>query len=402
MRPVNAVVSQIMSRAMPLWAMLAFAMGLSACVVQADEVQTPGAQVMLLKTPDDGIQPQAAVDAKGVLHLIYFKGKPMAGDIFYVRQKPGETAFSAPLRVNSQPNSAIAMGTIRGAQIAIGQGDRIHVAWNGSNSAEPKGAGGNPMLYTHLNDGGTAFEPQRNLITWAGGIDGGGTIAADAKGNVFVAWHAAPAGEEDAERAVYLARSTDNGSTFAKEKKINTQPTGVCACCQMRALVDAKGALYVLYRAAGENVNRDSMLLVSRDAGQSFQSTTLHKWNIAACPMSSYALVERDGALRAAWETTEQIYYASIQPATIKFSTPVAAPGNGDNRKHPMMAANAQGGVLLAWTEGTGWNKGGSLAWQIYDKDGQATEEKGRADGVPVWGLLSAFARPDGSFVLIY
>jgi len=392
-----------------------FVIGSSGCAAQTEAVaqddapaQVEAPRVALLKTPDGGIQPQAALDSKGVLHLIYYKGKPMAGDVFYVRRKPDEAAFSAPLRVNDRPDSAIAMGTIRGAQITIGQNDRVHVVWNGTNGAEPQGAGGNPILYSHLNDTSTAFAPQRNLITWAGGIDGGAAIAADAKGHVYVAWHAAPAGQEDAARVVYLTRSNDNGDTFEREKKINVQPTGACACCQMRALVDAKGTLHILYRAAGDNVNRDSMLLTSRDAGRSFQSATLHKWKIAACPMSSYALTESDETVRAAWETNEQIFHgaiqseAAVQAAPMKIPTPVAAPGNGDNRKHPVAVFNVGGELLLAWTESTGWNKGGSLAWQVYDKEGRPTPEKGRAEGVPVWGLLSAIARPDGGFVLIH
>jgi hypothetical protein len=212
---------------------------------------------------------------------------------------------------------------------------------------------------------------------------------------------------EDAERAVYLARSINNGRTFAREKKINTQPTGACACCQMRAFVDSRGALYVLYRAAGESVNRDSTLLVSRDAGGTFQGAILHKWNIAACPMSSYSLSEHGGALHGAWETRKQIYHAAIQPATVKpatvkFSTPVAAPGVGDNRKHPVLAYNAAGEMLLAWTEGTGWNQGGSLSWQVYNNAGQPTQEKGRTDGVPVWGVPSAVGQSDGGFILMY
>jgi hypothetical protein len=170
----------------------------------------------------------------------------------------------------------------------------------------------------------------------------------------------------------------------------------------MRGFVDSKGALYFLYRAAGEQVHRDSTLLVSGDAGSNFQSVTLHPWNIGACPMSSYALAEGVGGVRAAWETSEQIYTATIEPATVKFSTPVAAPGTGDNRKHPVAVYNANGEMLLAWTENTGWNKGGSLAWQIYDKAGQPATEKGRAGGVPVWGLLAAVARPDGGFLLFY
>src|SRR5438105_8810605 len=88
-------------------------------------------QIHLLRTPDAGIQPQAAPDAKGVLHLIYFKGDPKAGDIFYVRREPGPNEFSKPILVNNQPHTAMAIGTIRGAQLAVGNNGRVHVAWDG-------------------------------------------------------------------------------------------------------------------------------------------------------------------------------------------------------------------------------------------------------------------------------
>ena len=120
------------------------------------------------------------------------------------------------------------------------------------------------------------------------------------------------------------------------------------------------------------------------------------------CPMSSYSLSEYSGAVQATWETAGQIYTSAIDPATLKFSTPVAAPGKGDNRKHPVAIHNANGEMLLSWTEGTGWARGGKVAWQVFDKDGKATGDKGREDGVPTWGLLTAMARPDNSFLLIY
>src|SRR5690242_12926983 len=44
-------------------------------------------KVALLRVPDRGIQPQVAVDSRGVVHLIYFKGDPGAGDIFYVHSE---------------------------------------------------------------------------------------------------------------------------------------------------------------------------------------------------------------------------------------------------------------------------------------------------------------------------
>src|SRR5438034_784538 len=72
-------------------------------------------KVNLVRTPNNGLQPQAVMDERGTLHLIYLAGEPGTNDVFYVRRAAGKTDFSAPLRVNSQPGSAVAIGTIRGA-----------------------------------------------------------------------------------------------------------------------------------------------------------------------------------------------------------------------------------------------------------------------------------------------
>jgi hypothetical protein len=66
------------------------------------------------------------------------------------------------------------------------------------------------------------------------------------------------------------------------------------------------------------------------------------------------------------------------------------------------VAADARGQTILVWTEGVGWDHGGSVAWQVFDKDGKPTAEKGRSDGVPTWSLVAAFARPDGGFMIVY
>src|ERR1051326_4110822 len=56
------------------------------------------ADVTVIRTPDGGIQPQAAVDERGTVHLIFFKGQPDGGDVFYVRRKPNEREFSKPIQ----------------------------------------------------------------------------------------------------------------------------------------------------------------------------------------------------------------------------------------------------------------------------------------------------------------
>jgi hypothetical protein len=369
--------------------------------------ESAATRVTVLRTPDGGLQPQTVLDSSGTLHLIYFKGEPAKGDVFYVRRAPGNEDFSAPIRVNSRPGSVIATGTIRGAHVAVGRHGRVHVAWMGSQTAEPKGPGGaTPMLYARLNDAGTAFESQRNVMQFATGLDGGGSIAADREGNVYVAWHAHGGAhgekEGEADRRIWLARSTDDGRTFACETAAYDERTGACGCCGMRAFADGQGALYVLYRAATDFVHRDMYLLSSNDRGRNFRGLHLDQWKLDTCPMSSAAIAEVGGGVLAAWETAGQVYYSGFSQSPSGLVNPIPAPGEGNGRKHPAIAGNRAGKTILVWTEGMGWKKGGSLAWQVFDRNGKPSEEKGRADAVPVWSLPSVVPSQEGGFTIIY
>lgn len=350
-------------------------------------------------TPEGGIQPQAVVDSKGQTHVVYFKGNAAGGDLYYTRLTPGGSSRSAnSLRVNSQPGSAGAIGTVRAAQIALGKNDRVHIVWNGLGPKSPNGYPVAYQAYARMNDAGTAFELQRNLTTWAKGLDGGGTVAADKTGNVYVFWHALADAKDKSGRTVFLSHSSDEGKTFAREVRANSEPTGACACCGMKAFADSNGVVYVLYRAAGANINRDTMLLVSQDKGKTFQEKRLDRWKINACPMSTYALTENAGQIWAAWETEGHIFSSYINPATFAVSTPQSVPG--DKQKHPFLAPGRNGQTLLAWTEGTGWQQGGSLVFRVIYKDGTMSGADKVANVVPVWGLPTAFASQDGFLVM--
>jgi hypothetical protein len=375
-----------------------------ALLIQAGSASPQPAQeatdkVKLLRTPNGGIQPQAALDERGTLHLIYFTGEPQGGDIYYVRRDAGKTEFSSPLRINSEPGSAVAVGTIRGAHLAVGKNGRVHVAWNGRH--DPGGHDA-PMLYARMNDARTGFDPQRNVMQFSGGLDGGGSIAADRSGNVYVAWHGKGDKEGEEHRRVWVARSTDEGKTFSRETAAWNEPTGACGCCGMSAFADRQGRVHLLYRAATERVDRDMYLLSSENRGQTFSGTLLDRWKLNACPMSSAALADGAHGLLAAWETQGQIYFASLNPKKRQPVSLIPAPGAAGRRKHPVIAANSRGEMMLVWTEGTGWKKGGSLAWELYDSQGNPASEKGAEPGIPVWSFAAVVAEKDGSFTIVY
>jgi hypothetical protein len=366
--------------------------------VLADALPT----VRTMRVPDGGIQPQ--VVARGdIVHLLYFTGDPKAGDVQYGRSTDGGRTFGKPIRVNSAPGSAVAIGTIRGPRMAVAKGGRVHVAWMGSDRATPRAPGNQvPMLYARLNDAGDAFEPQRNVITAHPGLDGGGTVAADDTGNVYVVWHAPEkAGDHDeGHRCVWVARSSDNGASFAPESRANQKDTGVCACCGLEALAVDGGGLSVLYRGATEKVHRD-MHLIRLDAQLKPAATrVLSELNVGICVMSTGSLAPGHAKILAAWEGRGEVLYAPLQSDGADVAA-TAPPGTAKNRKHPRLAVNDAGRTLLAWTEGTAWNRGGAIAWQCLDERLRPLGPPGRAEGLPAWGTAGAFATRDG-FTIVY
>jgi hypothetical protein len=169
----------------------------------------------------------------------------------------------------------------------------------------------------------------------------------------------------------------------------------------MRAFVDEGGTLYIFYRAAAQSVHRDMTLLISKDRGGTFRAVNVAPWNLNACPMSTAYLSEGGQRVLAAWETEGEVYFDRIDPASLELSPPIAVPGTGVNRKHPAVAASANR-QLFVWTEGTGWLKGGSVAWQLFDNSGKPIGAPGHAPGLPVWGLPSVFAGHEGDFTIVY
>jgi hypothetical protein len=377
---------------------------LSSCAIAAP--------VTLLSVPNKGVQPQALVDASGQLHLVFLAGPAAQSDVFHTTLQAKTQTFTEAQRVNHTPGNAMAIGSIRGAQCAFGRDHRLHIVWNGK-VTDADGKSHSDVLYTR-SDGHGGFEPERPLMHLGMYLDGGASIAADPMGNVYAMWHAAPnntpKGAGEMARRVYLAASHDDGKTFATETLCNAPDTGVCGCCSMRAIATPTGELFAIYRSA-DGSSRGIQTLRSKDKARTFDHAELQPWPVNACPMSSSFMQPTAKGVLAAWETDNTIWMASLsaaQPNPIK----VSAKGS----KHPSIAQNEHGDTLVAWAIGTGWQRGGTLAWSLRTSAGDALDEGGdhqtaspgngqhaRHDfSVPVWSYPAAAHVPGMGFVILH
>jgi hypothetical protein len=308
--------------------------------------------------------------------------------------------------VNTHAGSALAVGTIRGPHLAVTRDGAVHVAWMGSAKAQPKAPGKQaPMLYARMAARAEGFEPERNLVTKFAGLDGGGAVAADDAGNVYVAWHApgTPRGA-DTTRRVFVARSTDGGVTFAPEGPITDAGPGVCACCGMKLLAPPGGAVVGLFRTATNQIHRDATAFLFQGTFDRRWGGTLDPAESATCMMSTFDALDIPARHRfvAAWETAGRIRFGVYPYRSLQGVEPRDVPNASKGCKHPALALDVEQNLLIAWAEGTGWEKGGSVAWQVFDADLRPIQGvAGRAAGLPAWSRPAAYATPEG-FVVVY
>ena len=361
-------------------------------------LETKSAQTVTpLPTPNEGKRPRVVTDKEGTVHLIYNN----RGNIFYSKKSPDSIDFSEPIQVNSVDRS----GAV--ADVAIGKNGTVHLLFHGnifyireqikSENRKLKSSDIKYTFYTRLQPGASAFDEQRDLSKNVWGFDGGCTLAADQAGNVYTFFAGTTRKGNETVRQVFLSKSGDNGSTFGNPTPIDLGK-GVCACCHLKADVDAKGSLHIVYRVAEETVDRDSFVLTSKDQGKTFSPTALDQWKLRACPGSAYSFAHSGDETFVSWRNESEIYLTSLSK-----KIHITPPGKDLKRRAAILGHNHRGEVLITWAEGDNFNKPHHLKWQLYDAEGTAIGPVGtKENAFQRWGNSAVFADAQGNFTILH
>jgi hypothetical protein len=202
---------------------------------------------------------------------------------------------------------------------------------------------------------------------------------------------------------VWVARSTDDGKTFADETMAWDRPTGACGCCYVGASAAPGGKLFILYRAAESAIERDMFLLTSNDGGKTFRGAEVDGWRTSTCPMSTASLAATKQGVMAGWETEGKVIFGSIDATSAGINERFPAPGNKprakvSGRRRRTRAARRSAPGPKAWRGSAAGRRRGRSTTPTASR----RENPAGPTGVPADGTVAAFARDDGTFVVMY
>ena len=237
--------------------------------------------------------------------------------------------FSAPLKVAQAP--LLLLSHHRGPRIALTPSAIVISAvtdgdlrsWRSTDGGKTWTQGG------RIND----------VVTSA--REGLHTMTASPDGLLFAAW----LDDRANGKKLYGAVSKDSGLTWSKNVLVYESPSGtICQCCHPTAIVDAKGAIHVMWRNALDGA-RNMYVAYSTDGGATFQGAQklgTGTWMLEACPMDGGGLaIDPAGKLVSVWRRESDVYLAERGGAERKIEA----------GKDPAIAAGPDG-VYLIWASG--------------------------------------------------
>lgn len=276
-------------------------------------------------------QPQAAVAADGIVHLVY----GVKDSVFHCRSTDGGGTFSKPKAGFAVAN--LSLGMRRGPRLVVTPDALVVTAIGG---LQGKGRDGDLQAWRSTDDGVTWVGPVRVNDTPDSAREGLHGMASGADGSVWCVW----LDLRQKQSEVYAAQSLDGGLTWKANVLVYRSPGGsVCECCHPSVVV-AEGVVHVMFRnlLAG---NRD-MYVTSSEDGETFtpaKKVGQGTWKIDGCPMDGGMLATGPHeSLITVWQRNGQVFSAASTGGKERLL------GAGEL---PWVASHASGPVFV-WTAG--------------------------------------------------
>ncbi len=290
-----------------------------------------------------GRDPGLAWDGEGRLHGVWVEEAGGSNRVVYRRL---DTPASRPVAVSPPGATVSAHGEVPPLVAALPDGALV-VAY----TVSLPGKWQNEIRLQRSTDGGATWSAPAPLR--AGGDTGShselaGAVTSD--GSLVLAWLDGREGS----RGLRTARSRD-GVRFETGRTLDGK---TCECCGNAVLAGAGGDVWVVWRDASPQGDRDFAVARSRDKGVTFgapRPLSADGWRIEACPHTGARLaLGKDGSLWATWFTGADpgIYAARSTDGGATFGPRqrIAAPAAGiPSVAHPEIGVLPDGRIAVLY-----------------------------------------------------
>jgi hypothetical protein len=257
--------------------------------------------------------------------------------VYFALSTDGGKSFGEAVKVAEAKH--LALGRHRGPRIALTKNAIVISA----NVAEKGGGADGDLVAWRSTDNGKTWSKGKRLNDVAASArEGLHGMAANRDGVLFAAWLDLRAKTTQ----LYGTVSKDGGATWSPNRLVYTSPDGhICECCHPSVAVAADGTLYAMWRNWLQG-SRDMYAGVSRDGGATFQASKLGEgtWPLNACPMDGGGLVlDAAGTPVTVWRRIGSVFLDAA-------GKPESELGKG---KDAAIAIDRGGKTYIAWTQGS-------------------------------------------------
>jgi hypothetical protein len=242
---------------------------------------------------DKGQQPQITADNTGTIRLVYGQG-----DKIFCATSPDNGLTFPEIKLVGEVKE-MALGMSRGPQLASSKN------YSMVSAIDKKGI--IHIFQLNHNSGIWSAMTVANDVTGSA-LEGLMSITADENDNFYAVWLDL---RDDHNNKICFAYTTDQGTTWTKNKIIYKSPDKtVCECCKPNIAIRGS-KIYVMFRN-WLNGSRDIYLMQSDEKGKVFQppgKLGYGTWKLNGCPMDGGGLVVSQKLIvSSVWQREGKIY----------------------------------------------------------------------------------------------
>jgi hypothetical protein len=299
--------------------------------------------------------PAIQIDETGTLHLAWIEANQETLNTYYVQSPLTQRPLPQPIRVN--PATIPVASLHEPPALALGRKNDVYLTWTPPHPNAKGKLFTSLLLLSRSLDCGKTFRPPVRVnddeAVTGHSFD---HLTVSPNGSVHMVWLDAREGKKDP--STYASFSRDQGQTLSPNLKIDDT---TCVCCRTHATAAQDGTLYLAWRKIFPGNIRETVVARSTDNGKTFAPSVIvghDRWAFDGCPHRPATMgTDQEGRLYVTWYTegpddTPGVYLAFSDDQGKTF-TPRRQLNlsKGTFPDHPQLAVDQEGRLLVIWEE---------------------------------------------------